>query len=183
MNYNIEKSKWLMSLPEKYRPNSVQKIVAVSNEDTRNKVYFGDRQSGRTLMLLLDTLYEAINTPIIRICVMASSVNSTRILANKLQEIITDCGLENRVVRIMRNPNKIEFENGTVILFLNRDIDFRGQCIDRLYIDNLETINQYTLEAATARTLIFRDSKIIANCIPNPPEIAARFIEGLLRGN
>lgn len=184
MNYNLEKSQWLISLPEKYRPNSVQKIVALSNEDTRHKVFFGNRASGRSYMLLLEAIYEAMTTPNIRIALLGLSRSSASYLMDKMRDIMVESGLGSKITVTTRNPSKIELDNGTIIYFFSSGMDFRGHRLNRLYIDNLEHIKQYDLEVAIACTILFEDRKIVANCIANnPPEHAIRFTEGLLRGN
>lgn len=165
-NFNEEKKQWLENLPEKSVPNSVHKVYALSNEDTRNKIFFGTRRTGRTHMLILDAIYEAIHNSNIRIG-FVGTIGMREYSMDMARKVLEDIGIENNLIQgFHRNPHRIIFRNGTSIVFFRGNEDFIGTRINRLYFDNVDYIKDDVFENAIMCTVWNQNSNIISAALP-----------------
>lgn len=165
-NFNEEKKQWLESLPEKSVPDSVHKVYALSNEDTRNKIFFGTRRTGRTHMLILDAIYEAIHNANIRIA-FVGTVGMRDYSMEMTRTVLEDIDMENNLIQdFHRNPHRIIFKNRSSIVFFRSDDSFRGTRVNRLYFDNVDYIKDNIFENAIMCTVWDPNSSIISTALP-----------------
>lgn len=184
MNFDERKRRWLNNLPEKYRPNSVHKLNALSNVDTRNKIYFGDRQTGRTHLLMLDIAYDLLKGTNKRLCVLTPNQQNNSYIHDKLNELLIDVANDD-IKRTTRNPLYIEMKNGNRVYVVNIENNMRGHRFDNIYIDNLNYINEMAFQRALICCIHNEDARIIANSLPiqDHEEVTALIARRILGGN
>ena len=158
------------------RPLSIfkyQKIVIDS--DARRRVCRWGRRSGKTVMLAIETIFEASTNYNHRIVFVAASKSQVQNFFKTMQLLYTGTKLE-PAIRYIKQPHYlIEFTNGSTIAGFvagmgndTRQADrIRGQSADLLVIDEMDLISEEALSEAIMP---------IANTINPTTGLTAKFI-------
>lgn len=167
---------FLKNLPDKYKLSSNEKVEALLDDSVNNKIFFGQRQFGKSHLLILDLLYYAKENPNSKIGFLCPGSNTKKIMFARVLDALQDIGIQRRNSSI--NPCQIILDNGSLIYFFNNGSNIRGHKFDTLYIDDLEHIQRETFQVSMFA--LMRTQRVIAT---QTDFMNTELAECILRGN
>lgn len=115
-------------------PTDKQLQVIESNEEFLELTFA--RREGCSTATMIKAIEYAINNPRTRVFLLNYNKGIANNRADIMRDILSNSNLNKYVLRTTRNPNLIEFFNGSRINILDRDIQsFRGAAVNCLIID------------------------------------------------
>lgn len=128
-------------------------VEMLRDKHTR-KVYRCGRRIGKTETMVVEMLYLAYTKKNFRVLMAAPYENQIRNMFTRLNELISESPLvKQAVVSSTKNPAKIEFANGSMILGFTTGDDaasVRGQRADWIFIDEIDFMSEYCFEVVAA---------------------------------
>ena len=113
----------------------------ILNNRDKHKAYFLPRQTGKTFLIVSDSIARAVNSPGERILIAVAASVQVRNVYLLLNNMLTASNL-NDIIKI-NTTGRIEFMNGSVIKVMHpTDTNSRGGHFDSAYIDDFESFNQ-----------------------------------------
>lgn len=107
-----------------------------------------------TETMVVEILYKACSNKNFRVLVAAPYENQIRNIFTRLNELIAESPLLKQTVKSStKNPAKIEFDNGSMILGFTTGDDaasIRGQKADWIFIDEVDFMSEYCFEVVAA---------------------------------
>ena len=86
-------------------------------DKSKKKVYRCGRRTGKSECMVVESLYNACNHKNYRVLLITPYENQIRLLFQRINELRSSSPLLNaRVVSATKNPYKIEFDNGSLIM-------------------------------------------------------------------
>ena len=123
-----------------------------------------------TETMVVEMLYLAYTRKNFRVLMAAPYENQIRNMFTRLNELISESPLVKRaVVSSTKNPAKIEFSNGSMILGFTTGDDaasVRGQRADWIFIDEIDFMSEYCFEVVAA--VAIERSEIGITCSSTP---------------
>ena len=115
-------------------------------DKSKKKVYRCGRRTGKSECMVVEALYNACNHRNYRVLLITPYENQIRLLFQRITELRNSSPLLNaRVVSATKNPYKIEFDNGSLIMGFttgassgNSGASIRGQAADLLILDECD---------------------------------------------
>ena len=128
--------------------------VEMLRDNHTRKVYRCGRRIGKTETMVVEMLYLAFTKKNFRVLMAAPYENQIRNMFTRLNELIAESPLvKQAVVSTTKNPAKIEFANGSMILGFTTGDDaasVRGQRADWIFIDEIDFMSEYCFEVVAA---------------------------------
>ena len=128
-------------------------VEMLRDKHTR-KVYRCGRRIGKTETMVVEMLYMAYTKKNFRVLMAAPYENQIRNMFTRLNELIAESPLiKQAVVASTKNPAKIEFANGSMILGFTTGDDaasVRGQRADWIFVDEIDFMSEYCFEVVAA---------------------------------
>lgn len=145
-----------------YRITPTDKQLEVIESNDRFLEMTFERRQGCSTAAMIKAIEYAINNPGSRVLLICPIKSITLIRINEMISIISNSDLNNYVLTISRNNNRIEFLNGSIINVVNSQCEnMRGAAIDCLIIDGREHMSDDSFHCAIACTLHKDDTQII----------------------
>lgn len=115
-------------------------------DKSKKKVYRCGRRTGKSECMVVESLYNACNHKNYRVLLITPYENQIRLLFQRINELRNSSPLLNaRVVSATKNPYKIEFDNGSLIMGFttgassgSSGASIRGQAADLLILDECD---------------------------------------------
>ena len=115
-------------------------------DKSKKKVYRCGRRTGKSECMVVESLYNACNHKNYRVLLITPYENQIRLLFQRINELRSSSPLLNaRVVSATKNPYKIEFDNGSLIMGFttgassgSSGASIRGQAADLLILDECD---------------------------------------------
>lgn len=115
-------------------------------DKSKKKVYRCGRRTGKSECMVVESLYNACNHRNYRVLLITPYENQIRLLFQRINELRNSSPLLNaRVVSATKNPYKIEFDNGSLIMGFttgassgSSGASIRGQAADLLILDECD---------------------------------------------
>lgn len=148
----------------KPNPKQVELIDLISKHP--NVMAFGGARSGKSMALCAYIFYRAMNFPNSRQAIVRATLKACRETMFQLTfkdtvklcspELYALWGSDNRYIKVNKTDMTIEFENGSIIMFLGLDDDHRlenvlGQEFLTIYLNECSQMHSYNL-VSTLRT-------------------------------
>lgn len=128
--------------------------VEMMRDKSVKKVYRCGRRIGKTETMVVEMLYQASSNRNFRVLMAAPYENQIRNMFTRLNELIDESPLVKAQIKSRtKNPYKIEFNNGSMILGFTTGDDaasIRGQKADWIYIDEIDFMSEYCFEVVAA---------------------------------
>lgn len=144
-------------------------VEMLRDKHTR-KVYRCGRRIGKTETMVVEMLYLAFTRKNFRVLMAAPYENQIRNMFTRLNELIAESPLiKQSVVTSTKNPAKIEFANGSMILGFTTGDDaasVRGQRADWIFIDEVDFMSEYCFEVVAAVAIERSDIGITVSSTP-----------------
>lgn len=156
---------------KKYVPWTARwyQVEMLRDKHTR-KVYRCGRRIGKTETMVVEMLYLAFTRKNFRVLMAAPYENQIRNMFTRLNELIAESPLvKQAVVSSTKNPAKIEFANGSMILGFTTGDDaasVRGQRADWIFIDEIDFMSEYCFEVVAAVAIERADIGITVSSTP-----------------
>ncbi|MGL5507157.1 MAG: phage terminase large subunit, partial [Paraclostridium sp.] len=144
--------------------------VEMMRDTSVRKVYRCGRRIGKTETMVVEMLYQAFNNKNFRVLMAAPYENQIRNMFTRLNELLAESPLvKSEVIAATKNPYKIEFANGSMILGFTTGDDassIRGQRADWIYIDEIDFMSEYCFEVVAAVAIERPDIGITVSSTP-----------------
>lgn len=123
-----------------------------------------------TETMVVEMLYMAFSNPNFRILMIAPYENQVRNMFTRLNELIRESPLiKETVVSTTKNPYKVEFTNGSMILGFTTGDDassVRGQRADWIFLDEIDFMSTYCYEVVASIAIERSEIGITASSTP-----------------
>ena len=158
----MEREKCLQYYREAYGIIPTDKQLEVI--ESKNKIIETtfERREGCSTAAMIKAIEYAINNQRSRVFFVSYNRITSRIRTDEMINILSNSVLNRHVFRTTRNPNAIEFLNGSRIDITGRNIEhFRGAAADCLIVDGKRYLSKDELESAIYCTLHKDDTQVI----------------------
>lgn len=158
----MEREKCLQYYREAYGIIPTDKQLEVI--ESKNKIIETtfERREGCSTAAMIKAIEYAINNQRSRVFLVSYNRMTSRIRTDEIINMLSNSNLNRHVFRTTRNPNTIEFLNGSRIDIIGRNIEhFRGAAVDCLIIDGKRYLSKDELDCSICCTLHKDDTQIV----------------------
>nr|DAU23717.1 MAG TPA: Terminase [Caudoviricetes sp.] len=150
------------------RYNQLYRIIPTDKQleviESKNKIIETtfERREGCSTAAMIKAIEYAINNQGSRVLLVSYNRMTSRIRTDEIINMLSNSNLNRHVFRTTRNPNTIEFLNGSRINIIGRNIEhFRGAAVDCLIIDGKRYLSKDELDCSICCTLHKNDTQVV----------------------